>query len=521
MPNDEALAALTLAHLESVVAVDSQSDERSSTIPTTPGQVALADAVAEHHRRLGADVVRDPLANVIASYPGRGRGVRRAPVALMVHLDTARGTEAVPSLLVHRRWSGAPLSFPKNSEICVDLATYPSLAPFVGHDVVHGPGDRPFGLDDKLGLAHCMTLAALLAADDSISRPPLIFIGRPDEEVGRHEAVVGLAELLARRGVRWAFTIDGILPFEINVENFNAAMASVVFAARPGREVTGATWDALIGGVNTHGATAAAEGHRAAPRLAAEWFEALDPADGAILSFESDAVRDCDARVSLRIAEGAEARVRGALARVMAPHLSRGASWSLSPAAARTDAGGAAEDMLRWVHAFLRSDPGFVLAAEDSAAREGYSQPMRAHGVPGGLRLDIRLRDFDADALARRIAHVRARAGTHTCAVVEQYVNMGPRLAEHPGLADAAERAGQVAGVATSRLPIRGGTGVDAFLARGIPVANLGTGYFAPESEKELTSLQLMAGHARWLLALVRDLAERGPEAATPGGDGR
>lgn len=511
---DETLGALTRAHLEAMVAIDSASDERSLTIPTTPGQATLADAVAEHHRRLGAAVERDPQANVIASYPGRGAGATRAPVALMVHLDTARGTAAVPSLQVHRGWRGERLRFPSNPEIQVDLATYPSLAPFLGHDVVHGPGDQPFGLDDKLGLAHCMTLAALLAADESIPRPPLVFVGRPDEEVGRHEAVVGLAELLARRGVRWGYTVDGIVPYEVNVENFNAAMAGVLFAAEPGRGLTGEPWTARIGGVNTHGATAAAEGHRAATRLAAEWLAALAPADAEILSFESDSLRDCDARVGLRIAAGAAARVRQALASVMAPHLPRGASWSLDPAQASSDQGGAAEAMLRWVAAFLGSDPGFVLAAEASSGRAGYSQPFRARPAPGGIRLDVRLRDFDEEGLARRIAHVRALAGARTCEVGAQYVNMGPRLAEHPGLAEAAERAGRAAGVPTERLPIRGGTGVDPFLDWGIPVANLGTGYFAPESEKELTSLQLMAGHARWLVALVRDLAEHGPAKA-------
>ena len=94
---------------------------------------------------------------------------------------------------------------------------------------------------------------------------------------------------------------------------------------------------------------------------------------------------------------------------------------------------------------------------------------------------------------------------------------MGPQLAAHPGLAEAAARAGAAAGVATVVQPIRGGTGVDPFLTRGIPIANLGTGYFAPESEKELTSLEMMVGHARWLLALIADLAENGPTAARGG----
>lgn len=514
-PADDSFAQLSLRHLREVVAIDSQSDERSQTIPTTQGQRVLADKLARFHQALGAEVERDASANVIASYPGRGCGVDRAPVAFMIHLDTARGTAALEDLLVLRDWDGSPVPFPKNPAVRVGLATYPAMHAFVDQDIVYGPGDRPFGLDDKLGLAHCMTVATVLAEQakrEDIDAPPLIFVARPDEEVGRDAAVIELADRLAARGVRWGYTIDGILPFEINVENFNAAAASVLFPPRPARVLATAPnpWVAKIGGVNTHGATAAAEGHRPATRLAALWQAALDPAEATIIRFASDSLRDCDAKLHLWIAEGAESRVRDALAAVVEPHRIRGASWSLEPGG-EAAASGAAEDMLRWVHHFLTSDPGFTLAAEDSAGRDGYSQPYRALPTKLGIRLDIRLRDFDPERLERRIAHVRGLAGERSVETQQQYVNMGPQLAAHPGLAQAAQRAGTVAEVATITQPIRGGTGVDPFLAVGIPVANLGTGYFAPESEKELTSLQMMTGHARWLLALVADLAVHGP----------
>ena len=84
---------------------------------------------------------------------------------------------------------------------------------------------------------------------------------------------------------------------------------------------------------------------------------------------------------------------------------------------------------------------------------------------------------------------------------------MGPRLAPHPELVEWPRRAAAAAGIEPRILPIRGGTGVDPFLDRGIPVANLGTGYFAPESEKEFTSLQMMSAHARWLTGLVAEIA--------------
>jgi tripeptide aminopeptidase len=119
------------------------------------------------------------------------------------------------------------------------------------------------------------------------------------------------------------------------------------------------------------------------------------------------------------------------------------------------------------------------------------------------------LRDFTLEGLAAREAHVRAHAQAHglVATITAQYVNMGPRLAPHPELIEWPRRAAAAAGIEPRILPIRGGTGVDPFLDRGIPVANLGTGYFAPESEKEFTSLQMMSAHARWLTGLVAEIA--------------
>lgn len=88
--------------------------------------------------------------------------------------------------------------------------------------------------------------------------------------------------------------------------------------------------------------------------------------------------------------------------------------------------------------------------------------------------------------------------------IVQQYINMGPQLIHRTRLVRWPERAARAIAVNARQLPIRGGTGVDPFLDRGVLIANLGTGYFAPESEKEFTSLEMMAAHARWLTALVQ-----------------
>jgi len=512
-------AQMALEHLERVVRIDSQSNEDSPSIPSTEGQRELSLLVGAFFEEQGCRIATDRNANVIAELPGRGALTGEPPVAFMVHLDTARGTRAVPRLSILARWDGRPIPYPANPALKVGVETYPATAAFVGQDVVHGPGDTPFGLDDKLGLAHLMTLARLLRSNALIPHPPLLFVARPDEEIGRMAAVVGLAEELERRGVRYGYTVDGILPFEINVENFHASIASIIFGMQPvtGERLPGEV-TLFVGGVNTHGCTAKAEGYRAATRLAAQLAKELSGSGWTSARivpsrFATDASRECDAEIAFRTdgSSDADEALQRAAEKVIGPHTARGASWrriGSRPAEGTID--GAVAEMLSFVSAFLTSSPGFVLAAEASEGREGYSNPFRALPLDGGgVRLDVRLRDFDRDALSQRERHVAEMAAGRSGAraeVAQQYVNMGPRMAPHAHLVEKARTAGRAIGAECPVLPIRGGTGVDPFLDRGIPVANLGTGYFAPESEKEFTSLQLMARHAWWLAALVQEL---------------
>lgn len=517
MPNvhEETLRTLSLAHLQEVVAIDSQSDEHATTIPSSAGQQVLADLVGERFQACGAEVERDAHANVIATFAGRGAGADAPAVALMVHLDTARGTANPSELVVTRGWDGSPVPYPDNPELQVDVATYPGLREFVGHHIVHGGGVAPFGLDDKLGLTHLLTLARVLAADPSLPHPPLLLIGRPDEEIGRMEAVEGLAELLAARGVRSGYTIDGILPFEVNVANFNAAHATARWTGEPWDAETLARYPQTlairIGGVNTHGATAYDEGHRAATRLA---YEILTLAgDRALaIAFDSDSLRDCDAVLTVRTTTASLAELGAIAERIVGPHRPRGASLSLVHVPTEGEPHDAVARLFRALGAFAgspRGDDAVPLWAEDSRGWQGYSHPYRARTGAQGAELDVRIRDFEPDQLEQRKSWIREVFASHaaTVTVHDQYVNMGPRLEDRRDLVEVALAAGQDVGVAVREHPIRGGTGVDPFLERGVAIANLGTGYFAPESEKELTSLSYMAHHVRWLLALCARLA--------------
>jgi len=520
LPADALLARLSttgLQNLQRVVAIDSQSDEKSTTIPSSEGQRHLSAELASFFAGLGFAAVSDAHANLIVRIPATTGHEARAPLALLVHMDTAHGTHAVPHLHVIRGWRGDRVPYPKNPHIHVDVDAYPMLQAFVGDDLVHGDGDYAFGLDDKLGMAELMTLAQLLHDEPTRAHGELLLVFRPDEEIGRMEAIHGLAAELARRGVTAGYTVDGLLPFEVNVENFDAARARVHIAdvdaplSPRGPGVPRLALRLCIHGVNTHGATAHSEGYLNATTVFSRALAGL-PVDP--VSFVSDGDQECNAVVE--VVGGAATRdarddlERGlvaALSREVSPAQRRGARIEiLSRAEVDIDvAGNAARRVLALLSAFFTTPGPQPLLSEDSDGHQGYSNPHRVVVDGDGVGVDFRLRDFTTQALAARAAHVVACASSVglTAVVEQQYVNMGATLARFPAVPALAEEAGRVAGVACVRRPIRGGTGVDPFLAHGIPIANLGTGYFAPESEKELTSAQNIGRHVLWLAALV------------------
>jgi tripeptide aminopeptidase len=234
------------------------------------------------------------------------------------------------------------------------------------------------------------------------------------------------------------------------------------------------------------------------------------------VEFVSDERREVDARAAFLLQAGTPEelhRAREVLAALLhdaiAPGRSRGATVAFLQSEKVEDEAHFTNAALRsasLLSTFIESAKAAPLFPEESEGYEGYSNPcvIEAHG--GTARVKFRLRAFSRDELALREEDVRRAALNEgvEAKVTFQYQNMGAVLARYPELVEWAVQAAQSIAVAARKLPIRGGTGVDPFLARGIPVANLGTGYFGLETEKELTSLQSMANHVLWYLNLLQ-----------------
>ena len=205
------------------LAIESQSDAKAKTLPSTKGQQRLAELLAAELRELGLeDVVVDDRATVTALRRGTAQGAPR--IGFIAHLDTVDiglSGEIHPQIL---RFSGEDLCLNRQQEIWLRVAQHPEIGPWVGADIILGDGTSVLGADNKAAIAVIMTLLADLGPQDAHGDILVAFV--PDEEIGLRGAK---ALDLGRFACDFAYTIDCCEQGEVVIENFNAAEAEIVF----------------------------------------------------------------------------------------------------------------------------------------------------------------------------------------------------------------------------------------------------------------------------------------------------
>ncbi|MBQ3230676.1 MAG: peptidase T, partial [Clostridia bacterium] len=106
---------------------------------------------------------------------------------------------------------------------CIKESDYPSLAKYVGDDIIVTDGTTLLGADDKAGIAEIFTACEYIINHPEISHGRIPVCITPDEEIGRGADRFDLK----RFNADWAYTVDGGEIGEIEYENFNAASAKI------------------------------------------------------------------------------------------------------------------------------------------------------------------------------------------------------------------------------------------------------------------------------------------------------
>ena len=207
------------------VRIDSQSDEDSTSVPSTDCQWDVLRLLETELNEIGAaNVTLTDTGFVMATLPPTP-GYENAPtVAFLAHVDTAPAFEASSvNPIVHRNYDGTPIHFPDDDELVLDPETFPYLTRKVGDDIVTASGATLLGADDKAGIAIIMALASQLLNDPDAAHGRIRICFTPDEEIGAGIRHLDLDALRADV----AYTLDGADLGELTFETFSADKAVV------------------------------------------------------------------------------------------------------------------------------------------------------------------------------------------------------------------------------------------------------------------------------------------------------
>lgn len=213
------------------VQVDTQSDEGSTTTPSTMKQHELAKLLVQELETMGAVEITYDEAHcyVYASVPA-SQGCEKAPVlGFIAHMDTSpavSGVNVKPRIVDN--YDGGDIVLNKELNIVMKTVDFPGLLKHVGKDLVVTDGTTLLGADDKAGIAEIMAMAEYLFMHPEVKHGKIRIGFTPDEEIGCGADYFDV-ELF---GADYAYTVDGGALGELEYENFNAAGAKLIVHGR-------------------------------------------------------------------------------------------------------------------------------------------------------------------------------------------------------------------------------------------------------------------------------------------------
>ena len=209
------------------VKYDTQSNETSTTYPSTASQLVLLRDLVSELQQIGlADAAIDVHGYVTATIPPTTAKAGVPTIGFIAHVDTSPempGAGVKP--IVHPKYNGRDLLLPDDPAAVLRLSEIPALATQLGHDIVTASGTTLLGADNKAGVAEIVTAAAHLVAHPEIPHGRIRIAFTPDEEVGRGTLHFDVPAF----GADYAYTMDGGSRGEIEIESFSADAITVTF----------------------------------------------------------------------------------------------------------------------------------------------------------------------------------------------------------------------------------------------------------------------------------------------------
>ena len=210
------------------VKYDTQSDEESTSFPSTEKQKKLSTDLAKELKKMGLkDAAMDKWGYVMATLPSNTKK-KVPPVAFIAHVDTSpavTGKNVKP--IIHKKYKGGDIKLPKEKRV-IKVDENPDLKKMKGYDIITTDGSTLLGADNKAGVAEIMDAVNYFLSHPEVKHGPIKICFTPDEEVGRGTEKIDLKKL----GAKYAYTVDGSSRGEVESETFSADAVVIKFIGK-------------------------------------------------------------------------------------------------------------------------------------------------------------------------------------------------------------------------------------------------------------------------------------------------
>jgi len=207
------------------VKYDTQSDEESTSFPSSEKQKILSKDLAEELKQLGLkDAHMDEWGYVMATIPSNTTK-KVDPIAFIAHVDTSPAVTGLNvNPVVRKSYQGGDIKL-ENGGWVISVNDNPDLKNMVGFDIITTDGSTLLGADNKAGVAEIVDAVNYFLTHPEVKHGDIKICFTPDEEVGRGTEKIDLKKL----GAKFAYTIDGSSKGELETETFSADAVAIKF----------------------------------------------------------------------------------------------------------------------------------------------------------------------------------------------------------------------------------------------------------------------------------------------------
>ena len=210
------------------VKYDTQSDEESTSFPSTEKQKKLSADLAKELKKMGLkDAAMDKWGYVMATLPATTK--KKVPtIAFIAHVDTSpavTGKNVKP--IIHKNYKGGDIKLPKGGWV-IKVSDNPELKDMKGYDIITTDGTTLLGADNKAGVAEIIDAVNYFLSHPEVKHGTIKICFTPDEEVGRGTEKIDLKKL----GAKYAYTVDGSSRGEVESETFSADGVVIKFIGK-------------------------------------------------------------------------------------------------------------------------------------------------------------------------------------------------------------------------------------------------------------------------------------------------